>query len=111
MSGIYIHIPFCRQASNYCDFHFSTSLQTKEALVKAIVAELEQRSDYLKDRRIGTIYFGGGTPSLLSEREGFMILEKIYKLYDVSRDAAVSYTHLDVYKRQLEPVDWQLKNI
>lgn len=90
MSGIYIHIPFCRQACNYCDFHFSTSLQTKEALVKAIVAELEQRSDYLKDRRIGTIYFGGGTPSLLSEREGFMILEKIYKLYDVSRDAEIT---------------------
>lgn len=90
MSGIYIHIPFCRQACNYCDFHFSTSLQNKEALVKSLVAELEQRRDYLKDKRIGTIYFGGGTPSLLSEREAFMILEKIYKLCDVSRDAEVT---------------------
>lgn len=90
MSGIYIHIPFCRQACNYCDFHFSTSLQNKEALVKGIVAEIEQRRDYLKDRRIETIYFGGGTPSLLSKREAFMILEKIYKLYDVSRDAEIT---------------------
>jgi len=90
VSGIYIHIPFCRQACNYCDFHFSTSLQHKEALVKSLVAELEQRRDYLKDKRIETIYFGGGTPSLLSEREAFMILEKIYKLCDVSRDAEVT---------------------
>lgn len=90
MSGIYIHIPFCRQACNYCDFHFSTSLQNKEALVKSIVAELEHRRDYLKNRHVETIYFGGGTPSLLSEREAFMILEKIYKLYDVSRDAEVT---------------------
>lgn len=90
MSGIYIHIPFCRQACHYCDFHFSTSLQNKEALVKSLVLELEQRRDYLKDRHIETIYFGGGTPSLLSEREAFMVLEKIYKLYDVSRDAEVT---------------------
>jgi oxygen-independent coproporphyrinogen-3 oxidase len=90
VSGIYIHIPFCRQACNYCDFHFSTSLQNKDALVKGIVAEIEQRNDYLKDKHIETIYFGGGTPSLLSEREASMILEKIYKLYDVSRDAEVT---------------------
>lgn len=90
MSGIYIHIPFCRQACNYCDFHFSTSLQSKEELVKSIVAELEQRHSYLEDKHIETIYFGGGTPSLLTEREGFTILEKIYKLYDVSRDAEIT---------------------
>lgn len=91
MSGIYVHIPFCRQACNYCDFHFSTSLQNKEALVKALVAEIELRRDYLEDRHIETIYFGGGTPSLLSEREAFMIFEKIYKLYDVSRNAEISF--------------------
>ena len=91
MSGIYVHIPFCRQACNYCDFHFSTSLQNKEALVKALVAEIELRHDYLKDRRVETIYFGGGTPSLLAEREAFLIFEKIYKLYDVSRDAEITF--------------------
>lgn len=91
MSGIYVHIPFCRQACNYCDFHFSTSLHNKEALAKALVAEIELRHDYLTDRHIETIYFGGGTPSLLSEREAFMIFEKIYKLYDVSRDAEITF--------------------
>lgn len=90
MSGIYIHIPFCKQACNYCDFHFSTSLQNKEALVKSIVSELDLRREYLQDKSIETIYFGGGTPSLLSEKEAFLILEKIYKLYNVSNDAEIT---------------------
>ena len=90
MSGIYIHIPFCKQACNYCDFHFSTSLQNKEALVKSIVSELELRKEYLHDKSIETIYFGGGTPSLLSEKESFLILEKIYKLYNVSNNAEIT---------------------
>lgn len=86
MSGIYIHIPFCKQACHYCDFHFSTSLKNKEALVKCILTEIDLRNDYLKDKNIQTIYFGGGTPSLLSERDTFQILEKIYKQYNVSND-------------------------
>jgi oxygen-independent coproporphyrinogen-3 oxidase len=90
VSGIYIHIPFCKQACNYCDFYFSTSLQNKEGLVKSILAEIDQRSNYLSDRHISTIYFGGGTPSLLSEREAFQILEKIYKLFTVSNDAEIT---------------------
>lgn len=90
MSGIYIHIPFCRQACNYCDFHFSTSLKNKEAIVNAILQEMDSRKNYLTDKHLKTIYFGGGTPSLLSERELFLIFEKIYKLYDVSRDAEIT---------------------
>ncbi len=90
MSGIYIHIPFCKQACNYCDFHFSTSLQNKDALVKSILSEIDLRKNYLADKTIETIYFGGGTPSLLSEKESFLILEKIYKLYNVSRDAELT---------------------
>lgn len=90
MSGIYIHIPFCKKACHYCDFHFSTSLQNKEALVKTILTEIDVRHDYLKDKNIQTIYFGGGTPSLLSEKETFLILEKIYKLYNVSKDAEIT---------------------
>lgn len=90
MSGIYIHIPFCKQACNYCDFYFSTSLQNKEALVKNILSEIDQRINYLTDKHISTIYFGGGTPSLLSEKETFLILEKIYKLYTVSNDAEIT---------------------
>ena len=90
MSGIYIHIPFCKKACHYCDFHFSTSLQNKDALVKSILSEIDLRLNYLPDKNINTIYFGGGTPSLLSERESFSILEKIYKLYNVSKDAEIT---------------------
>lgn len=90
MSGIYIHIPFCKQACHYCDFHFSTSLKNKEALVTCILTELDLRNHYLKDKNIETIYFGGGTPSLLSEKETFQILEKIYKQYNVSKDVELT---------------------
>ena len=90
MSGIYIHIPFCKQACNYCDFHFSTSLNNKASLVSSIIKELDYRINYLPDKKIETIYFGGGTPSLLSEKETHLILEKIYKLYDVSSSAEIT---------------------
>ena len=90
MSGIYIHIPFCKQACHYCDFHFSTSLKNKEALVKSILLEIDTRINYLPNKTIETIYFGGGTPSLLSEKETFQILEKIYKLYTVSNNAEIT---------------------
>lgn len=90
MSGIYIHIPFCKQACNYCDFHFSTSLKNKTELVNSIIKEIELRKDYLLDKNIQTIYFGGGTPSLLSDKETFLILEKIFRTYNVSKDAEIT---------------------
>lgn len=90
MSGIYIHIPFCKQACNYCDFHFSTSLQNKAALVNSIITEIELRKEYLTDKNIETIYFGGGTPSLLSDKETFLILEKIYKIFRVNNNAEIT---------------------
>lgn len=90
MSGIYIHIPFCKQACNYCDFHFSTSLNNKENLVLSIINELDYRINYLPDKKIETIYFGGGTPSLLSEKELTLIIEKIYKLYNISPNAEIT---------------------
>lgn len=65
MSGIYIHIPFCKQACHYCDFHFSTNMQTSKPLINALKKEIEIRADYIKGP-IQTIYFGGGTPSILS---------------------------------------------
>ena len=91
MSGIYIHIPFCKQACHYCDFYFSTSLQNKELLVKSILLELDSRINYLPNKSIETIYFGGGTPSLLSEKESFLILEKIHKQYNVSKQAEITF--------------------
>ena len=90
MSGIYIHIPFCKQACNYCDFHFSTSLKLKSNLIESILVEIDLRHSYLENKNIETIYFGGGTPSLLSEKELFLILEKIYKNYNVPSNAEIS---------------------
>ena len=104
MSGIYIHIPFCKQACNYCDFHFSTSLNNKSNLVESIIKELDYRIHYLPDKKIETIYFGGGTPSLLSEKETHLILEKIYKLYDVNSIAEIT---LECNPDDLSPVKLQ----
>ncbi|CAM1370681.1 Oxygen-independent coproporphyrinogen-3 oxidase [Tenacibaculum sediminilitoris] len=83
MAGIYLHIPFCKQACYYCDFHFSTSLKKKEELVTCLVKELELRKQELQNEEIETIYFGGGTPSLLSIEELQLLIDTIYKNYVV----------------------------
>lgn len=77
MAGIYIHIPFCKQACHYCDFHFSTTLKHKDAMTEALLRELKLRKDYLLDENIETIYFGGGTPSLLEPKEIEKIIHQI----------------------------------
>jgi oxygen-independent coproporphyrinogen-3 oxidase len=83
-AGIYIHIPFCRQACVYCNFHFSTSLKAKDEVVQAIIKEIAMRRDYLQGAEVETIYFGGGTPSLLSADEVSLIIDTIYKHYPVN---------------------------
>lgn len=85
MAGIYIHIPFCKQACHYCDFHFSTNLEKKTAMIQALKKELFLRKDELGDEIIETIYFGGGTPSVLalSELEG--LLSTVHNHYSVSK--------------------------
>lgn len=83
MAGIYLHIPFCRQACHYCNFHFSTSLKNKGEMVTAILRELELQKNYLDGEAVETIYFGGGTPSLLSVKELQQIFETIYKHYPI----------------------------
>ncbi len=82
MSGIYIHIPFCKQACHYCDFHFSTSLKKKGVLVEALVTELELRKEE-NNGAVETIYFGGGTPSLLTAEEISIILNAVFENYPV----------------------------
>lgn len=82
MAGIYLHIPFCRQACTYCNFHFSTSLKLKEELLAALHRELELRAGYLDGEPVETIYFGGGTPSLLAADEISRLAETIMKHYD-----------------------------
>lgn len=90
MSGIYIHIPFCKQACHYCDFHFSTSLRKKEEMLLALAKELELRKDELQDKTVETIYFGGGTPSLLSSQEIQDLLNVIYQNYKVSASPEIT---------------------
>jgi oxygen-independent coproporphyrinogen III oxidase len=81
MAGIYIHIPFCHQACHYCDFHFSTNLGTRSELSSAIVRELELQSEYLGGEAIKTIYFGGGTPSLMDTTDLEKILKAVSQYY------------------------------
>lgn len=90
MAGIYIHIPFCKQACHYCDFHFSTSQQNKLELVDSICKEIELRKDYLPSEKIETIYFGGGTPSLCNEKELVKILDSISRNFLVSSASEIT---------------------
>lgn len=89
MSGIYIHIPFCKQACHYCDFHFSTSTKKKSQLVDMLCKELELRKEEL-GQTIQTIYFGGGTPSLLNSEELNLIFKTIFANYQVSKKAEIT---------------------
>ncbi len=84
MAGIYIHIPFCKQACSYCNFHFSTQLKRKDDVVKSIIREIEQRKSYLSNEKVESIYFGGGTPSLLSISELNRIFESIHQHFSLS---------------------------
>ncbi|MES1220476.1 MAG: radical SAM family heme chaperone HemW [Bacteroidota bacterium] len=90
MAGIYIHIPFCKQACYYCNFHFATSLHYKNDLVSALLKEIDLQKGYLENETIDTIYFGGGTPSLFEIDEVQSIITKIYSLYNVFPNAEVT---------------------
>ena len=90
MSGIYIHIPFCKKACHYCNFHFSTNQNSKSAFVKAVCRELILRKlEYASDE-IQSIYFGGGTPTVLDVTELNTILKTVYKNYKVSETAEIT---------------------
>jgi oxygen-independent coproporphyrinogen-3 oxidase len=83
MAGIYLHIPFCKQACTYCNFHFSTSTKGKTELLDALLKELVLQKDYLGGDRVETVYFGGGTPSLLPAGEINRIMDTIGRYYRV----------------------------
>ena len=82
-AGIYIHIPFCKQACHYCDFHFSTSMKKKEEMVLALAKELQLRKKEFQKESVVTIYFGGGTPSVLTPAEIRFLIDVIYENYNV----------------------------
>ncbi|NNK70249.1 MAG: radical SAM family heme chaperone HemW [Flavobacteriaceae bacterium] len=90
MAGIYIHIPFCKQACHYCDFHFSTSLKKKEDMINAMVKELKLRQHEVAEETIDSIYFGGGTPSLLSIDEIQLFIHEINQVFKLDDNAEVT---------------------
>ncbi len=90
MAGIYIHIPFCKQACHYCDFHFSTSMKYKTEMVEALALEISMRKSEAADEKIETIYFGGGTPSVLSNAEIIFLIDKVYQEYDVVENPEIT---------------------
>ena len=91
MAGIYIHIPFCLQACHYCDFHFSTSLNLKSDFLRALHREIELRKTYLGTAsKIQSIYFGGGTPSLLNDTEINHIFEQLNQFYTIDSNAEIT---------------------
>ncbi|MFT3979856.1 MAG: radical SAM family heme chaperone HemW [Ferruginibacter sp.] len=100
MAGIYIHIPFCRQACHYCNFHFSTNHSQKAAMAAAICKEITLTSPYNESEQIDTIYFGGGTPSLLDIEEIKAILSAIYQKFKVAADAEIT---LEANPDDIEP--------
>ena len=90
MAGIYIHIPFCKQACNYCDFHFSTSIKKKDDMVLALANEIKIRKSEFKNDTIESIYFGGGTPSRLQIEDIKLLIAKIDDNYDVADNCEIT---------------------
>ena len=90
MSGIYIHIPFCKQACHYCDFHFSTSMKKKDEMVLALAKEIELRKGESQYEIIETIYFGGGTPSVLTIDDIQFLINSVYEHYHVVENPEIT---------------------
>jgi oxygen-independent coproporphyrinogen-3 oxidase len=107
MAGIYIHIPFCKQACHYCNFHFSTSLALQNDFTASLLKEIELRADYLNPETVETIYFGGGTPSLLPVTAIRSMLESLYSHFAVSGNPEITLecNPDDMYPVRLQ--DWR----
>lgn len=89
-AGIYIHIPFCKQACHYCNFHFSTSMKYKPEMLAAILQEIALQKDYLEGRPLASVYLGGGTPSLLSQNELQQLFSQVERYHEVLPDAEIT---------------------
>lgn len=90
MAGVYFHIPFCKQACHYCDFHFSTSFKHKDEMLQAMLQEIRLQANYLEKETIETLYFGGGTPSLLEADDIKALIDEIAKLHTISDKAEIT---------------------
>jgi oxygen-independent coproporphyrinogen-3 oxidase len=90
MAGIYLHIPFCKQACHYCDFHFSTSLKKKDEMVLALAKEIALRKSEFKEEVVETIYFGGGTPSILTIDDLRFLIEEVFRNYNIIENPEIT---------------------
>ena len=90
MAGIYVHVPFCRQACHYCNFHFSTSLTFKNDFIEALLKEIVLRGEYMRGERVDTVYLGGGTPSLLGGGDIRRILDAIRQVFEIDKEAELT---------------------
>lgn len=90
MAGIYIHVPFCRQKCHYCDFYKTLDTSLVGDFLKALLKELELRKDYVDGEKIETVYFGGGTPSVLKKTELRQIIRFLHNTFDVAHDAEIT---------------------
>jgi len=90
MSGIYIHIPFCKQACHYCDFHFSTSMKKKDEMILALANEIKLRKWEFENQKVETIYFGGGTPSILQIADLRFLIDTVYDNYSVIENPEIT---------------------
>ncbi len=101
MAGLYIHIPFCRDACNYCDFHFSISLVQLEPMLEAIEKEIKAEKNFLEGEELDTIYLGGGTPSVMETEQVERIFKAIRKYFIVKEHAEIT---LEANPDDLNPV-------
>jgi len=90
LAGLYIHIPFCKQTCFYCDFHFSTNRTYQQEMLSAMIKEMELQKEYLEGQTLDTIYFGGGTPSILDLDQLERFLNKAYQLFPVNTEAEIT---------------------
>ena len=90
MAGIYVHIPYCKKACHYCNFHFSVSLKNKNDFIAALLKEMELQKNYLQQEPVTTVYFGGGTPSLLEEKDLQTIFERLHSSFNISSHAEIT---------------------
>ncbi len=111
MAGIYIHIPFCKQACTYCNFHFSTSLKQKNDLIAALLKEIRLTPLFSGNPVIETIYFGGGTPSILDEKELQSIMSALYKKFPMAEEAEITLEANPDDIDAAQPVRWKQAGI
>ena len=90
MASVYIHVPFCKQACNYCNYHFSTKLEKKDLLINCLLKEIELRRNELKNKKVHSIYFGGGTPSILTKSIIKSLIDSVRQNFNLDKKIEIS---------------------